>query len=165
MDRSSPQSSATPELDTTLIKEPQDVLSFGFDPPKFTSPFPNQGHPEQPAGPERLIPCIFDFKSGSSAEAIKRKRITDLARSRKKTQREKQSTNALQNDTKFLQTLCGFYRSERDYFRNELGHYIPMTQLPPRPPTPRLIASTSSSTTSPPAQFVNHDLLGNLNWE
>lgn len=103
-----------------------------------------------------LIPCNLDLKTGSSEEADKRRANSAASRrfrerKRKETQYE-QLVKDLQNENQFLLKLCGFLGSERDYYRENLDHYVPLSQLPPRPPTPQPIASTPPQTTTPSAR-------------
>jgi hypothetical protein len=86
-----------------------------------------------------LIPCPLDT-TGSSAEARKRK--ANAAASRRFRQRNRQETELnmlvtkLQKKIQLLEMVCGFYRSEREHFRQEL-FCSSSKSFPPRPRTPQ----------------------------
>jgi hypothetical protein len=43
-----------------------------------------------------------------------------------------------------------FYRSERDYFRDQVSHFVPSNQLPARPTSPKLLRSSSETVADMP---------------
>lgn len=102
-----------------------------------------------------LIPCVLDLKSGSSSQAEKRKANSDASRrfrNRKRNEMQlEQRLNAQQEEiqrhvetvrrqTEEIRSLVqqrNHYRSERDFFRDQLGgRSMSLSQLPQRPPTP-----------------------------
>lgn len=101
-----------------------------------------------------LIPCVLDLKSGSSSQAEKRKANSDASRrfrNRKRNEMQlEQRLNAQQDEiqrhvetvrrqTEEIRSLVqqrNHYRSERDFFRDQLGRSMSLSQLPPRPSTP-----------------------------
>lgn len=108
------------------------------EPRKF-SPSTQQSTVHPASSAHSLIPCSLDT-TGSSAAA--RKREANAAASRRFRQRKHQETELnmlvakLQKKVHFLEMVCGFYRSERDYFRQEL-FCTSSKQFPPRPRTPQ----------------------------
>ncbi|KAI9369813.1 hypothetical protein BJX61DRAFT_126068 [Aspergillus egyptiacus] len=115
-------------------------------------PHMNAAHSEAPPG---MIPVVYDYKSGSSAQAQKRKNNSDASRrfrNKKKNQKPLEETisaqqSEIQQQAKTIQRQAeelrlireqrDFYRSERDYFREQLSHFLPSHQLPTRPVSPR----------------------------
>ncbi|KAL4885548.1 hypothetical protein BJY04DRAFT_214343 [Aspergillus karnatakaensis] len=99
-----------------------------------------------------MIACTMDFKSGSSSQAEKRKANSDASRRfrhRKKHEADlEQKNTALQDELRKkdetiqkqadeIRTVMEqreFYRSERDYFRDQASHLV---QLPARPTSPK----------------------------
>lgn len=117
-----------------------------------------------------LIPCVLDLKSGSSSQAEKRKANSDASRrfrNRKRNEMQLEQRLSAQQDeiqryvetvhrqTEEIRSLIqqrNHYRSERDFFRDQLGRSMPSSQLPQRPPTPlaaqRALHSTESAVSS-----------------
>lgn len=114
-----------------------------------------------------LIPCVLDLKSGSSSQAEKRKANSDASRrfrNRKRNevqleqrlgaqqdeiQRHVETVRRQNEEIRFLAQQRDHYRSERDFYREQLGRSMSLSQLPPRPSTPRSQSSlvpTSDST-------------------
>lgn len=101
-----------------------------------------------------LIPCVLDLKSGSSSQAEKRKANSDASRrfrNRKRNEMQlEQRLNAQQDEIqRHIETVRrqseeirslvqqrNHYRTERDFFRDQLGRSMSLSQLPPRPPSP-----------------------------
>ncbi|KAJ5201936.1 uncharacterized protein N7498_006599 [Penicillium cinerascens] len=110
-----------------------------------------------------LIPCVLDLKSGSSSQAEKRKANSDASRrfrNRKRNevqleqrlgaqqdeiQRHVETIGRQSEEIRSLAQQRDHYRSERDFYRDQLGRSV---QLPPRPPSPRSQTSLSSATDS-----------------
>lgn len=113
-----------------------------------------------------LIPCVLDLKSGSSSQAEKRKANSDASRrfrNRKRNEMQlEQRLNAQQGEiqryaetvrrqTEEIRSLIqqrNHYRSERDFFRDQLGRSMSSSQLPQRPPTPLAVQPALRSTES-----------------
>ncbi|KAJ6104543.1 hypothetical protein N7523_010863 [Penicillium sp. IBT 18751x] len=110
-----------------------------------------------------LIPCVLDLKSGSSSQAEKRKANSDASRrfrNRKRNevqleqrlgaqqdeiQRHVETVRRQSEELRFLTLQRDHYRSERDFYREQLGRTMSLSQLPPRPSSPR------SQSSLPPA--------------
>ncbi|KAJ5579845.1 uncharacterized protein N7459_005830 [Penicillium hispanicum] len=102
-----------------------------------------------------LIPCVLDLKSGSSSQAEKRKANSDASRrfrNRKRNEMQLEQRLSAQQDeiqrhmetvrrqTEELRSLAqqrDHYRAERDFYRDHLGRSMSLSQLPPRPQSPR----------------------------
>lgn len=113
-----------------------------------------------------MIPCMVDTKSGSSSQAEKRKANSDASRrfrnrKRNEVQMEQKITaqqeemrkqaEILHRQTHDLRALFQereYYRSERDFYREQLGRVIPPGQLPARPASPRALLSAVEKPTT-----------------
>ncbi|KKK23407.1 hypothetical protein ARAM_007548 [Aspergillus rambellii] len=113
-----------------------------------------------------MIPCFLDLKSGSSSQAEKRKANSDASRrfrnrKRNEMQMEQKITSqqdeirkqaeTIQKQAQELQTLleqCDFYHSERDFFREQVTRFVPSSQLPARPTSPRAFRPSFETTPS-----------------
>lgn len=102
-----------------------------------------------------LIPCVLDLKSGSLNQAEKRKANSDASRrfrNRKRNEMQLEQrlnsqqeeiqryTETVRRQNEEIRTLIqqrDHYRSERDFYRDHLGRTMPLSQLGPRPPSPR----------------------------
>lgn len=112
-----------------------------------------------------LIPCALDLKSGSTSQAEKRKANSDASRrfrNRKRNEMQlEQRLNAQQDeiqrhvetirrqseDLRFIAQQRDHYHFERDFFRDQLGRSMSLSQLP-RPPTPHSQASPGDTVAS-----------------
>ncbi|KAJ5895152.1 hypothetical protein N7495_006843 [Penicillium taxi] len=112
-----------------------------------------------------LIPCVLDLKTGSSSQAEKRKANSNASRrfrNRKRNEMQlEQRLNSQQDEIqRHLDTVRrqseeirsltqqrDYYRSERDVFRDHLVHSMPLSQLAPRPPSPRSTGITPEIST------------------
>lgn len=112
-----------------------------------------------------LIPCVLDLKSGSTYQAEKRKANSDASRrfrNRKRNemqleqrltaqqdeiQRQKDTISRQQEDIRLLTQQRDHYRSERNFFRENLTRSVPLSSLPPRPSSPNLPVDTGSWST------------------
>lgn len=110
-----------------------------------------------------MIPCVLDLKSGSTSQAEKRKANSDASRrfrNRKRNEMQLEQRLSAQQDeirrhneeVRALLQRVEYYRSERDFYRDHLGRAVPLSSLPPRPPSPR---STRSAAISPPEPAVS----------
>ncbi|KAJ5225282.1 hypothetical protein N7468_006507 [Penicillium chermesinum] len=108
-------------------------------------PSRGQGIPLSPEAPG-MIPCFVDLKSGSSSQAEKRKANSDASRrfrNRKRNEMQLEARlTAQQDEIRALLQQRDHYRSERDFFREQLSRSVPLSQLPPRPSSPRAAPST-----------------------
>lgn len=117
-----------------------------------------------------LIPCVLDLKSGSSSQAEKRKANSDASRrfrNRKRNevqleqrlgaqqdeiQRHVETVRRQSEEIRSLAQQRDHYRSERDFYREQLGRTMSLSQLPPRPSSPRsqssLLPHSDSTSTS-----------------
>lgn len=128
-----------------------------------------------------LIPCVLDLQSGSSSQAEKRKANSDASRrfrNRKRNEMQlEQRLNAQQDelqrhvetvrrqseDIRILLQQREHYRSERDYFRDQLDRSVSLSQLPARPVSPRPVleivhpsdTAAASTWTDPPQPAVD----------
>lgn len=103
---------------------------------------------------DTLIPCVLDLKSGSSSQAEKRKANSDASRrfrNRKRNemqleqrlnsqqdeiQRHAETIRRQSEDLRVIAQQRDHYRSERDFFRDQLGRSMSLSRLSSRPPTP-----------------------------
>ncbi|KAJ5145139.1 hypothetical protein N7448_002531 [Penicillium atrosanguineum] len=117
-----------------------------------------------------LIPCVLDLKSGSSSQAEKRKANSDASRrfrNRKRNEVQLEQRLGAQQDeiqshvetvrrqSQEIRSLAqqrDHYRSERDFYREQLGRSMSLSQLPPRPSSPHpqssLLPPSDSTLTS-----------------
>ncbi|KAJ5280814.1 hypothetical protein N7478_006186 [Penicillium angulare] len=122
-----------------------------------TAPAPAASSQAQSAGPSTpgstsslpgLIPCVLDLKSGSTSQAEKRKANSDASRrfrNRKRNEMQLEQRLTSQQDeirrqSEEIRSLLqqrDHYRSERDFFRDYLGRSMSLSQVPPRPTSPR----------------------------
>ncbi|KAJ5300158.1 hypothetical protein N7508_007401 [Penicillium antarcticum] len=97
-----------------------------------------------------LIPCKLDLVPGSSLKAKERKANNGASRRyRVRKRKQEDILNLLdeqEQNIKDISERCDHYKSERDFYRDLLGHYIPLEQLPLRPTTPQDKASTETPT-------------------
>ncbi|KAJ5330080.1 hypothetical protein N7452_010470 [Penicillium brevicompactum] len=128
------------------------------------------GTPQGSSFPSGMIPCVLDMRSGSSSQAEKRKANSDASRrfrNRKRNEMQLEQRLTAQQDeiTRSVETIRrqsdeirsllqqrDHYRSERDFYRENLDRTISVGSLPPRPPSPRsaqpaLLASESAPST------------------
>ncbi|KAL6231494.1 hypothetical protein BDW75DRAFT_219922 [Aspergillus navahoensis] len=150
--RSSPAASATPA--------PHSAPGY-MNTPLYTAVDPITRLPIVPAGqrasgneaPPGMIPCYVDHKPGSSSQAEKRKANSNASRrfrDRKRNEMQMEQRIAAQQDeirklTETVQKQADelrvaveqreFYRSERDYFRDQASRFA---QIPARPTSPQL---------------------------
>lgn len=130
------------------------------------------GTPQDSSLPLGMIPCVLDMRSGSSSQAEKRKANSDASRrfrNRKRNemqleqrltaqqdeiQRNVETVRRQSEEIRFLVQQRDHYRSERDFYRDQLGRTMSLSALPPRPSSPRsaqptlLPASEPGTTTS-----------------
>lgn len=117
--------------------------------PPSTAP----GTPGSTSSLPGLIPCVLDLKSGSTSQAEKRKANSDASRrfrNRKRNELQLEQRLAAQEDKirhqneeiLALVQQRDHYRSERDFFRDNLARST-SSQLPPRPSSPRVSAAAS----------------------
>ncbi|KAK4864536.1 hypothetical protein LT330_009799 [Penicillium expansum] len=130
------------------------------------------GTPQGGLLPVGMIPCVLDMRSGSSSQAEKRKANSDASRrfrNRKRNEMQLEQRLTAQQDeiqrnvetvrrqSEELRSLVqqrDHYRSERDFYREQLGRTMSLSALPPRPSSPRsaqptlLPASEPGTTTS-----------------
>lgn len=120
-----------------------------------------------------LIPCVLDLKSGSSSQAEKRKANSDASRrfrNRKRNEMQlEQRLNAQQDEIqRHVETIRrqseeirslvqqrNHYRSERDFFRDQLGRSMSLSQLPPRPQSPPAQPAIHPVETGPPPAWAD----------
>ncbi|KAJ5108051.1 hypothetical protein N7456_004726 [Penicillium angulare] len=127
------------------------------EPTPAPAPAPTASNKAQSAGPSTpgstsslpgLIPCVLDLKSGSTSQAEKRKANSDASRrfrNRKRNEMQLEQRLTSQQDeirrqSEEIRTLLqqrDHYRSERDFFRDYLGRSVSLSQVPPRPSSPR----------------------------
>lgn len=93
-----------------------------------------------------LIPCVVDRISGSSAKAKQRKANSEASRRvrrRKINEIEMKARLADQGNTiSNLLQQRDHYLAERDFFRDQLSQFVPLSQLGPRPLSPHKASST-----------------------
>ncbi|KAL5050769.1 hypothetical protein BDW71DRAFT_173156 [Aspergillus fruticulosus] len=137
--------------------------------PLYTAVDPITRLPIVPAGqrasgneaPPGMIPCYVDHKPGSSSQAEKRKANSNASRrfrDRKRNEMQMEQRIAAQQDEirKLTETIhkqadelrvavkrTDFYRSERDYFRDQASRFA---QIPARPTSPQLLRPRSEAT-------------------
>ncbi|KAL4770397.1 hypothetical protein BDW60DRAFT_192506 [Aspergillus nidulans var. acristatus] len=111
--------------------------------------------------PPGMIPCYVDHKPGSSTQAEKRKANSNASRrfrDRKRNEMQMEQRITAQQDEirKLTETVQkqadelrvaveqrDFYRSERDYFRDQASRFA---QIPARPTSPQLLRPASEAT-------------------
>lgn len=95
----------------------------------------SQSHAQSVRSPESpqnsLIPCMID-DTGSSRTAERRRRDSDASRRYRQRRREQKE------EIRALIKQRDHYRTERDFFLEQLKVYLPSEQLPSRPATPPL---------------------------
>ncbi|KAG0159239.1 hypothetical protein PDIDSM_6760 [Penicillium digitatum] len=112
------------------------------------------GTPQGTPLPVGMIPCVLDMRSGSSSQAEKRKANSDASRrfrNRKRNEMQLEQRLAAQQDEiqRNVETVRrqseeilslvqqrDHYRSERDYYRDQLGRTMSLSTVPPRPASP-----------------------------
>ncbi|RDW81361.1 uncharacterized protein DSM5745_04918 [Aspergillus mulundensis] len=100
--------------------------------------------------PPGKIVCFVDLKSGSAAQAEKRRANSGASRRFRNRKREDQQKIAeleeekrkLSQELRMTVEQRDFYRSERDYFRDEASRFA---QLPVRPTSPPLLCPKASA--------------------
>ncbi|KAJ6140589.1 hypothetical protein N7470_010385 [Penicillium chermesinum] len=97
-------------------------------------PLPGPGNSSLPEAPG-MIPCFVDLKSGSSSQAEKRKANSDASRrfrNRKRNEMQLEARlTAQQDEIRALLQQRDHYRSERDFFREQLSRSVPLSNYHP----------------------------------
>ncbi|RMJ22500.1 hypothetical protein PHISP_06636 [Aspergillus sp. HF37] len=94
------------------------------------------------------IPLYLDMKSGTSAQAAKRKANSDASRrfrlrkhnGKEMEQKVRAQEDEIRRQSEEIHALVrerDHYRSERDFYRDHAARALPLAQLPARPPSPR----------------------------
>lgn len=98
------------------------------------------------------IPLFLDMKSGTSAQAAKRKANSDASRrfrlrkhnGKEMEQKVRTQEDEIRKQAEEIHALVrerDHYRSERDFYRDHVDRALPLAQLPARPPSPRSFRS------------------------
>lgn len=168
--------SGPPSVPSILHSSPYGVADSGRLPPVAASQrYPAEASqsgtsgahadPSSSSSQPGMIPCTLDLKSGSSTQAEKRKANSDASRrfrnrKRNELQMEQKITaqqeemrkqaDILQQHAQEIRTLTqerDYYRRERDSYREQLGRFIPPSQLPARSVSPRPLSSAVEKST------------------